>query len=70
MTAPAADGRLSAYCELATKWPKYADEHAHCRGPHEVRLTPVPPATRGALIMTVRCDCGCHRTPPLEAHAT
>lgn len=66
MTAPATARRLSAYCELATTWPKYADEHMHCRGPYEVRLAPVPPATRGVLIMSVRCDCDCHRTPPDE----
>ncbi|MGY0062188.1 hypothetical protein ACWY4P_37585 [Streptomyces sp. LZ34] len=69
MTAPAADRRLSAYCDLYTAEPDTtpAEIHDLCRGPHEVRLKPVPPATRGALIMTVRCDCVCHRTPPAEA---
>ncbi|MEU5608472.1 hypothetical protein AB0H03_06890 [Streptomyces sparsogenes] len=68
MTAPARARRLSPYCELYTAEPDTtpAEIHAFCKGPGEVRAMPVPPATRGALIFTVHCDCDCHRTSPTE----
>ena len=70
MTAPADARRLSPYCQM------YNDEaapdatldeiHSYCKGPGKVRLEPVPPATRGLLLFTVRCDCACHKTSPIE----
>ncbi|MEU5638509.1 hypothetical protein [Streptomyces milbemycinicus] len=36
-------------------------------GAGEVRAAPISPATRGALIFTVRCDRDCHKIPPIEA---
>ncbi|MFK4189574.1 hypothetical protein ACI2L4_37230 [Streptomyces sparsogenes] len=68
MNAPAGARRLSAYCQLYNDDPDNtpADIHGLCKGPGEVRAKPVPPATRGTLIMTIRCDCDCHDTQPGE----
>lgn len=59
MTASAR--HLEPECRLAAERPRYAELHGECRGPHEVRLPPRPGQERGDLIMTVRCDCDCHR---------
>ncbi|MFD8382539.1 hypothetical protein ACFV2X_29205 [Streptomyces sp. NPDC059679] len=63
MTVPVGTRHMSPYCALYTAEPDTtpAEIHAFCTGPGEVRLKPVPPATRGALIMTVPCDCDCHK---------
>ncbi len=68
MSAPVGARRMSPYCALYTSEPDATPDEIHdlCRGPHEVRLKPVPPATRGVLIMTVRCDCDCHKAPPAD----
>jgi hypothetical protein len=69
MSGPVSARRMSAYCALYTAEPDTtpAEIHELCRGPHEVRLEPVPPATVGVLIMAVRCDCDCHKAPQAEA---
>ncbi|MER7790094.1 hypothetical protein [Streptomyces sp. NPDC097640] len=66
MTAPANARRLSPYCAMYTAEPDTTPDeiHAFCKGPGEVRAAPMPPASRGALIFTVRCDCDCHQAPP------
>ncbi|MDW6061187.1 hypothetical protein SAZ11_28135 [Streptomyces sp. FXJ1.4098] len=63
MTVPVGTRRLSPYCALHTAEPDTtpAEIHAFCKGPGEVRAAPIPPATVGALIFTVRCDCDCHK---------
>ncbi|KAK1181318.1 hypothetical protein B7755_026165 [Streptomyces sp. NBS 14/10] len=63
MTVPASARRLSPYCALYTAEPDTtpAEIHAFCKGPGEVRLKPAPPATRGLLLFTVRCDRDCHK---------
>ncbi|ADI08580.1 hypothetical protein SBI_05460 [Streptomyces bingchenggensis BCW-1] len=68
MTVPVGARRMSAYCALYTAEPDTtpAEIHSFCKGPGEVRAQPIPPATRGALIFTVRCGCDCHKTPPIE----
>ncbi|MEU0807029.1 hypothetical protein [Streptomyces sp. NPDC005970] len=67
MTVQVGARRMSPYCALYTAEPDTTlDEiHAFCKGPGEVRARPAPPATRGALIFTVRCDCDCHKTSPV-----
>ncbi|MDX3227486.1 hypothetical protein [Streptomyces sp. ME19-01-6] len=72
MTVPVGARRLSAYCALYTAEPDTTPDeiHAFCKAPGEVRATPIPPATRGALIFTIRCDCDCHQTAPIEAPKT
>ncbi|MGY0060881.1 hypothetical protein ACWY4P_30780 [Streptomyces sp. LZ34] len=69
MTASIGARRMSPYCALYTAEPDTtpAEIHAFCKGPGEVRAAPIPPATRGALIMTVRCERDCHNNPPVEA---
>ncbi|MFI0734545.1 hypothetical protein ACH4S9_36965 [Streptomyces sp. NPDC021225] len=69
VTAPVGARRLSPYCALYTAEPDTTptEIHGFCNGPGEVRAAPIPPATRGALIFTVRCDCDCHKAPPIEA---
>ncbi|NUP40086.1 MAG: hypothetical protein HOY76_24500 [Streptomyces sp.] len=59
---------MSPYCALYTTEPDTTPDeiHAYCEGPGEVRLTPVPPVTRGLLLFTIRCDRGCHKTPPID----
>ncbi|MGO4420291.1 hypothetical protein AB4Z54_16545 [Streptomyces sp. MCAF7] len=68
MTASASARRLSPYCQMHNDEPDTTPDeiHAYCSGPGEVRLKPIPPATRGLLIFTVHCDCDCHKTPPIE----
>ncbi|MFI1335611.1 hypothetical protein ACH4U7_36970 [Streptomyces sp. NPDC020845] len=68
MTVPVGTRRMSPYCSLYIAEPDTTPDeiHAFCKGPGEVRLTPVPPATRGVLIMTVRCDCDCHKAAPIK----
>ncbi|MEU5646388.1 hypothetical protein [Streptomyces milbemycinicus] len=68
MTAPAGARRLSPYCQMYNDEPDTTPDeiHAFCKGPGEVRLNPVPPAALGLLLFTVRCDCDCHKTPPVE----
>ncbi|MFD8381604.1 hypothetical protein ACFV2X_24220 [Streptomyces sp. NPDC059679] len=68
MTALPGARRLSPYCRMYNDEPGTtpAEIHAFCKGPGEVRLKPVPPATRGELIFTVRCDCGCHKAPQAD----
>ncbi|MGO4760452.1 hypothetical protein AB4212_69440, partial [Streptomyces sp. 2MCAF27] len=63
VTVPVDSLRMSPYCALYNAEPDTTPDeiHAFCTGPGEVRLTPIPPATRGLLIFTVRCDCGCHK---------
>jgi hypothetical protein len=58
--------RLSAYCALYTTEPDTTPDeiHAFCKGPGEVRAAPIPLATRGVLIFTVRCDATATRPRP------
>lgn len=62
MTAPADARRLSPYCQMYTDEDEpdaTLDEiHSYCKGPGEVRLEPVPPAT-----------CGLHTSSPSDVTA-